>query len=259
MPPSTPNPLPPLDTCPPHWQQWIMENLLEGVPPESILAVLEEHLPLENLPASHAPQWLHAIQHHPLYLGTHPLQFQALKQKALLGIYHDLDQETLIQKDTGIHRLANISAEKFLTHYYSTNRPVILEKALSDWPLFHTWTLEAFKKNYGDIPVSVQLERNKHPQAYQRQFDDFCRTIPLKDFIEKIEETPHSNDFYLAAKNQVFQTTALKEALKDVGTLPSFLDPSPQRLEAESYLWMGPGGTQTDLHHDWMNALIIQV
>jgi ribosomal protein L16 Arg81 hydroxylase len=158
--------------------------------------------------------------------------------------------------DAEISREHNLTAETFFEQYYLSNRPVILKGMASPWPACQRWSPEDFKARFGDTDVEIQTGRESSPQ-YQRDFESCCRTIRLADYVDQIRQNAESNDVYLAARNRVFQFKPMEQLFNDLVPLPEFLN--RETLANNIFMWLGPAGTVTQLHHDWQNVFFVQV
>lgn len=145
-----------------------------------------------------------------------------------------------------------LGRDEFLRNHYAVQRPVILTAALDIG-----WTFEHLARHHGDLEVEIQDGRERAPGAYQRDFDRFCRRIGLAALIDRIVTTPSSNDFYLTAKNRLLSQPRALALLDDLPPLPDLFESPPRPGDVS--IWVGPAGTLTPLHHDWMNAAIAQV
>jgi ribosomal protein L16 Arg81 hydroxylase len=66
-----------------------------------------------------------------------------------------------------------------------------------------------------------------------------------------------SNDYYLVANNEFFNCPETQALLDEAPAFADYLDPSDRN--GKVYLWFGPTGTVTPLHHDIMNILVAEV
>jgi len=60
----------------------------------------------------------------------------------------------------------------------------------------------------------------------------------------------------MTANNTSINRAVLPELWQDIGRIPEYLDPSSVD---DGFLWCGPAGTRTPLHHDLTNNLMAQV
>ena len=151
-----------------------------------------------------------------------------------------------------IPRRPHLPRDEFLREHYAVQRPVILTAALDIG-----WTFEQLARRHGALEVEIQDRREQAPDAYQRDFARFCRRTTLATLLDRIAATPASNDFYLTAKNRLLAQPGALALLADLPPLPDLFT-SPPRPD-DVAIWIGPAGTLTPLHHDWVNAAIAQV
>jgi ribosomal protein L16 Arg81 hydroxylase len=66
-----------------------------------------------------------------------------------------------------------------------------------------------------------------------------------------------TNDYYLVANNGFFDRPEALQLASEAPVLPEYLDHSDR--QGQMFLWFGPAGTITPLHHDLMNVMIAQI
>jgi ribosomal protein L16 Arg81 hydroxylase len=155
-----------------------------------------------------------------------------------------------------IPRLARIGRQDFLERFYAAQRPVVLTDIMKDWPALTRWTRDGLKSRFGAVQVKAAFERNAHPSDYDRKTAVLSRDVPFGELVDRAF-TERGNDFYLVAQNNALSYAGLRPLLEDVRFEPELLDPA--RLDNTVYLWLGPAGTVTPLHHDSTNILFHQV
>jgi ribosomal protein L16 Arg81 hydroxylase len=79
----------------------------------------------------------------------------------------------------------------------------------------------------------------------------------FSEYLNQIRLGGPQNDTYLVANNGLFDSPAAKRLLDDIEIPHEYLD--PDRCSQQVFLWLGPEGTVTPLHHDVMNILFVQV
>jgi Cupin-like domain len=153
--------------------------------------------------------------------------------------------------------LAEVDAldeETFREEFYYRNRPVLVRRGAAHWPAVARWTPAAFKARFGSVPIEYMAGSNRYRRA-----KDVQRRTTVGAFVDRVEATRASNEFYVVATNLTFRRSAdllpLSEDLRPLAFAPQidFTDPAVVNL------WFGPRGTVTPLHHDVMNVLFAQV
>jgi ribosomal protein L16 Arg81 hydroxylase len=162
----------------------------------------------------------------------------------------------LDSRNKTIDRRMNLSREEFLESYYAANRPVLIQGLLVDWRAPHLWTPNYLKSVAGDEIIEFMAGRDVDPNcdanaAKHRSESRFA------DFIDKVYSGKMTNDYYMGASNVFFQKTAGQSLLKDFKPFAEYLHPSSDGRQC--FLWFGPAGTVTSLHHDTSNILMAQV
>ncbi len=80
--------------------------------------------------------------------------------------------------------------------------------------------------------------------------------IRFSDYV-RIVTAGRSNDSYLVANNHLLERPAAAPLLRDFACDARYLTPEPG--PGSAFLWFGPAGTVTPLHHDTSNVLFVQV
>jgi ribosomal protein L16 Arg81 hydroxylase len=161
-----------------------------------------------------------------------------------------------IAADTSmVERRQNLSREEFFTRYHGGNRPVILTGAMRDWPAMTRWTPDYLKRVCGGEMVQVMTGRSGDAD-YELHPERHRTAMPFAEYVDRVIAAAHTNDLYLVAQNDFMRTPGGKRLLEDVGPLPDYLD---DRRDGFAFMWFGPGGTVTPLHHDTCDIFLAQV
>jgi hypothetical protein len=155
-----------------------------------------------------------------------------------------------------IDRRKKLSPQQFLARYYSANLPVFIPGFASRWPALKKWTPAYFKRRFADVPVEVASGR-EGTYLFDFHVKEISKTVPFGEYIDWVESNPGSNDRYLVANNDGLAKGRLRALLDDVRYARGWLD--PKKIEGCVYIWYGPKGTVTPLHHDASNILFCQV
>lgn len=231
------------------WRVWIAQNLMLGATVEGLQEILvangfSKMVAIREIGLAQASPYLHAASQ---------LSNRLAKREWALQIHRKLDK--LLPNWGQIQRIHKLSRTDFFYHFYSANRPVIITGMMDDWPALKKWTPDYFKTHFGERIVEVQAKRNAN-QRYEIESQQHKQKIALADFVDTIVNGGETNDLYLTANNSGHNATALRELWDDVVQIPEYLDGnSAQR----GFLWFGPKGTITPLHHDLTNNFMAQV
>ena len=155
-----------------------------------------------------------------------------------------------------VERVAGLEAERFHRDFYAANRPVVMTGQMQHWPAMSRWTPDYLKARFGEVPVQVQMGRESDPD-FEVNMHLLRHTMPFGDYVQKVETSPPSNDFYMVASNHVLHETGLGALMEDVDFFPELM--SPERLPGSTFFWYGPAGTVTPLHHDPSNIILAQL
>jgi len=225
------------------WRGWIADNLLRGITADQLVEVLVGR----GVGVDEARVAVATAEGHPYVRAARTMAETLRRRESLLDAQAALADLVLSAE---VPRLPRLGRDEFLHAHYAVQRPVILTAALDIG-----WTFEELTRRHGALEVEIQDHRECG--AYQRDFDRFCRRTTLAALIERIVSTPSSNEFYLTAKNQLLAQPGARALLDELPALPEMFE-SPPRAE-DVAIWLGPAGTRTPLHHDWVNAAIAQV
>ena len=241
----------PFVVIPDMWKQWVAHARLLGSSTEAIATVL-----INNGYSSDAAHAEAKRAESDPYLVASARHQHGLNQAAFLvnaqGKLRRLDSRANV-----VERRGNLSSNEFRDRYYAANRPVIIEGLLKDWTAFTAWTPAYLKRVAGHSTVEVMTGRcadslyeiNARRHRTQMRFDAY---------IDMVHSGKVTNDYYLTARNLFFQNPDMRVLLNNLAPLPrQYLTPHVDGRRC--FLWYGPAGTVTPLHHDTMNILIAQV
>lgn len=240
--------MPDAPTLPEHWIYWLALNMMRGNDDESLLRA---GVP-DGLEAGLARAKIAELRRDPAIEAGRSLYRELQKRDWLLGSYHKL--ERLVPGAQHVERVAEPSRDEFLRNYYTAHRPVIITGAMKHWPALRRWTAEYFKARCGDVMVEILGERGADPH-YEQNKDEHKRRLRFSEYVDAVEGATSTNDFYLHGYNN---NPELQERLfADADHLPRYLN--PERVAGCAFLWYGPRGAVTTLHHDLTNNFMAQV
>ncbi|MBZ6378078.1 MULTISPECIES: cupin-like domain-containing protein [Pacificimonas] len=214
---------------------------------------IARRLQARGLPERKVEAEIEAARKHPYLAGAERLRARVRKRDWLLRNVGQL--AALRMQDRTIPRLRDLSPEAFFRDYYAANLPVVLEGMIDNWPAMSRWSLDYLEERLGDVPISIQNNRESAPD-YEPRTEEFRETQPLPQVIERLRSGGPTNDFYVTANNSPVNKQSLAPLWEDVGELPGFL---ARQEERDGFFWMGPQGTITPFHHDLTNNLLVQI
>ena len=137
-----------------------------------------------------------------------------------------------------IPRVSYITKDDFIEHYFKPQKPVVLERAIEDWPAFDKWNLDYMKKIAGDKIVPLYDNR---PVQHKDGFNEPHAKMKMADYVNLLKNEP--------TKYRIFLWNILKEvpALQKDYTFPDF---GLKLLKGLPMLFFGGKDSYTFMHYD---------
>ncbi|MDB5097080.1 MAG: hypothetical protein JWM80_1501 [Cyanobacteria bacterium RYN_339] len=232
------------------WQRWLVENLLRGVEPAALLALLTA----EGVPAAEVQQALATLPAQPAYQAAARLAHAVARSRSLdararkLAAYRD--------PPDGVPRRAGLTTRAFYREHVATNLPVVLTDACAAWPAVGRWSPAYLRERVGPATVRVMAGRDADPRYHQHQEENW-QEMSMAAYSALVERAGSSNDFYMVASNRNLERTDLLPLQADLRPLPAVMDPGS--APSTMHMWFGPADTRTPLHRDMHPVLLCQV
>ncbi len=229
------------------WRAWIVDNLLDQVPPRTLLTTLIGG----GVPRHVAEREIRSIATSPALAACGAMRRRARDAERVLDLYKALDTHQV----SPIERRTKPPADEFFSRYFDRNVPVIFTDFTADWPA-RGWTPERLSEKLGDAEMGVVRGRDGDPE-YDRN-PALRTTMPARDYIAEVLARSPTNDLYSVANNRNMAREPFSGLLEDVVVDPSYFVPEEVALAGTSF-WLGPAGTVTPFHHDTTNILFSQL
>ena len=123
------------------------------------------------------------------------------------------------------------------------------------WQAPSKWTPEYLKSVCGKEMVEIMASRDSNPE-YEIDDAPHRKEVTFSAYVDMVTAGKETNDYYLTARNAFFTRPGVKPLLKDIEIFTEYL----KETDGEGvFMWFGPKGTHTPLHHDVMNIFMAQV
>lgn len=86
-----------------------------------------------------------------------------------------------------VPRVKTLSKEAFLRDYYRPQRPVVIERAIEQWPAYSKWSLEYMRQVAGDKIVPLYDDR---PVNYRDGFNEPHAKMRMSEYIDLLKREP---------------------------------------------------------------------
>src|SRR5262249_25012165 len=214
---------------------------------ERIALMLADHMSVEEVcqelcsDGADRPDLLGVVREydsHPLMRLSQHLALELKKRNHLLSVYRDINSAS--QFSGTVERVGGLGREEFRERYYSTNRPVIFQGLMAGKEPFCLLTPEFLRSRFGEAMIEIQ-DRRTSIQRYEEAPRQLATTVRFVDFVNRLLETPFSNDFYMTSNNGFANERHFYPLWREYEILPEYLDPAKLEVAVPS-LWFGPGG-----------------
>lgn len=196
---------------------------------------------------------IHIFLQHPLFDAAQSVQQELNKRDWLL---EQLDKAFSNNNSFKIDVVHDIEEKKFYENYYRVNRPLVIKGLTNNWPAIQQWTFETLKNKWGNCSIEAQFGRDSDPR-YDQNHKTHSREMLFKEYLDLVINTEETNDFYMTSRNMKKNEDAFEGLLDEIQPLPPILDSNFSSTIA--FLWVGPKGAKTQLHHDMSNNLHTQI
>ncbi|MGB8420717.1 Stf0 family sulfotransferase [Paraburkholderia sp.] len=238
------------ETIPSAWKQWVGQSRMNRISDD----VIVETLVGNGYGRDAALAEIARATSDPYLIGGARMRQRQSKAMSLLNIQGQLAQ--LDAQARTIERRTVIAADEFRDRYYAANRPVVIQNLMSEWRAIARWTPEYLKRTVGNRNVEVMTGRDANPKCEMNAHRNRTE-VPFDDYVDMVFSGKVTNDYYMVPNNRFLQKPEAQPLLRDFAAFPQYLRSTNNG--AGCFLWFGPAGTVTPLHHDTSNILLAQV
>lgn len=93
-----------------------------------------------------------------------------------------------------IPRVEKITKSEFLRDYVQTQKPVVIEKLIEDWPAYKKWDLDYIKEMAGDKTVPLYDDR---PISSKYKFNEAHAEMKMSEYIDLLKKGPTTYRIFL--------------------------------------------------------------
>ncbi len=137
-----------------------------------------------------------------------------------------------------IERVQDISLKSFKENYLKPQKPVVIEKGITDWPAYQKWNLDYMVEQAGEKVVPLYDDR---PVRHDEGFNEPHARMKLNEYVDLLKNEP--------TKYRIFLWNILKEApsLQNDFKYPNF---GIRFLKTLPMLFFGGKDSYTFMHYD---------
>ena len=231
------------------WSRWLAQNRMLGVADAELVAVMTGR----GVPEAAVRAEVVRLAQDPCFQAGRWIGERLRKLESILAIQEQL--RDLARAPRAIERRRQVSPTEFFDEYYAKNRPLVLIDFADGWPA-QRWTVDSLQTALGDEAVEVMSGREED-ERYELNAERHRSSMPFNEYANHVRATECSNDIYLVANNRLLDLPAAAALWPDFDIRRPPLD--GEAGHGQAFLWLGPAGTVTPLHHDLMNVLFVQL
>jgi ribosomal protein L16 Arg81 hydroxylase len=231
------------------WSRWLATNRMLGASDGQLAQIMIA----EGVPSAAAWAESARLNADPCFEAGRLIGSRLRKLESILTIQEQL--RDLAPSSRKVERRRNVSADDFLINYYAQNRPLVLLDFAHTWAA-RKWTTDSLQEVLGEETVEVMSGREAD-ERYELNADLHRSAMPFSEYIKRVCLAGRSNDIYLVANNHLLDAPTAARLWEDFDAGSPPLNGATAR--GNTFLWFGPAGTVTPLHHDVMNVLFVQL
>ncbi len=141
-------------------------------------------------------------------------------------------------KLTEIPKIESITKDEFIRDYFKPQKPVVIKKAIEDWPASRKWNLDYMKGVAGDKVVPLYDDR---PVQHEDGFNEPHAKMKMADYVELLKTRP--------TKYRIFLWNILKE-VPELQKDFSYPDFGIKLMKKLPMLFFGGEDSHTFMHYD---------
>lgn len=150
-----------------------------------------------------------------------------------------------------VDRVPHLSPRAFAARYFRPRKPVLITDMATRWPACERWTFDFFARQ--DPNRRVTLEKGNVLQG-ETDFE----TAPIAEYLARIEQegTPEVTG---SPKKRYLSMFRVFEEFPHLADDVDFHLIEKMSLWQTYFAWLGPAGTLTGYHIDWIDNILTQI
>ena len=145
-----------------------------------------------------------------------------------------------------VDRIENPTREEFLEAYLWKGKPVVIARAMDDWPALVEWRPEGLRARIGGKRVRV----TRRDEGVYRAIDPVEMTVA--EYVDILEDPARREHYYLTGLTTGKDLTELAGDF----SVPRFLEPE---WAQELHVWVGHQSRTINHYHSHHEALLCQI
>ncbi|HEY0021488.1 MAG TPA: cupin-like domain-containing protein [Longimicrobium sp.] len=156
--------------------------------------------------------------------------------------------EPAVQPRGEVDRVARLSPREFAARYLRPGRPVLLTGMMDEWPAMRRWSFQSLARLNAECQVCLE-------EGNVIQGETALRHVKLGEFLNALASGAAAAPGRVPYLSLFDIFTVLPQLVNDV----DFSLLRRHTVLNRVFAWLGPAGTVSGFHQDWMDNVLAQV